>query len=349
MPNIINDIKLDFKDVLLRPRRSILKSRSEVVLEREFTFCNSKRSYKGIPIIASNMDTTGVFDVAKVLSKQGLFTAIHKNYTLEEWKAFAVQHPELLDNVAVTSGVRDENFQRLCSILDAIPEISFICLDIANGYCDLLIDYLRKVRSRFPNHTIIAGNAVTVERVEELILNGADIVKVGIGAGSVCTTRIKTAVGYPQLSAIIECADVAHALNAHIICDGGCICSGDIVKAFGAGSDFVMIGGLLAGHDETAGNLIEENGKKFKVFYGTASNTYMQKYAIGADYRASEGKTVRIPCRGPIENTILDIMGGIRSACTYVGARKLSDLPDRTTFIRCTQQFNSIYGDIVSI
>nr|XP_020666146.1 GMP reductase 2 [Pogona vitticeps] len=288
MPHIDNDIKLDFKDVLLRPKRSTLKSRNEVDLLRSFVFRNSKQTYTGIPIIAANMDTVGTFEMAKVLGKFSLFTAIHKHYSLDEWKEFAAQNPDCLQ----------------------------------------------------------AGNVVTGEMVEELILSGADIIKVGIGPGSVCTTRKKTGVGYPQLSAVMECADAAHGLNGHIISDGGCSCPGDVAKAFGAGADFVMLGGMLAGHTESGGDLIEKNGQKYKLFYGMSSEVSMKKYAGGvAEYRASEGKVVEVPFKGDVEHTVKDVLGGIRSTCTYVGAAKLKELSRRTTFIRVTQQANPIFGD----
>ncbi|KAL7296363.1 GMP reductase 1-like [Trichogramma pretiosum] len=345
MPNIINDVKLDFKDVLLRPKRSTLKSRSDVDLCREITFRNSKRTYRGVPVMASNMDTVGTFEMAKALSKHGLFVTMHKYYTCDEWKEFAIQNPECLKNMAASSGTGNEDFERLSSVLAAVPELTFICIDVANGYSQHFVEYVRKVRSKYPDHTIIAGNVVTGEMVEELILSGADIIKVGIGPGSVCTTRMKTGVGYPQLSAVIECADAAHGLKGHIISDGGCTCPGDIAKAFGAGADFVMAGGMFAGHDECSGEVIVKNDQKFKLFYGMASRTAMQKHAGGvADYRSSEGKTVEVPYRGPVEATLLDIMGGLRSACTYVGASRLQELPKRATFIRCTQQLNNIYG-----
>uniref|UniRef100_A0A4W6DWT0 GMP reductase n=1 Tax=Lates calcarifer TaxID=8187 RepID=A0A4W6DWT0_LATCA len=310
MPRVDADLKLDFKDVLFRPKRSSLKSRSEVDLQRTFTFRNSKQTYTGIPIIAANMDTTGTFEMAQVLSKHTLFTAIHKHYSVEDWKNFAANHPECLEHVAASSGTGNADLEKLCAILEAIP----------------------------------AGNVVTGEMVEELILSGADIIKVGIGPGSVCTTRIKTGVGYPQLSAVIECADSAHGLKGHIISDGGCSCPGDVAKAFGAGADFVMMGGMLAGHDQCSGEVIEKNGKKYKLFYGMSSDTAMKKYVGGvAEYRASEGRTVEVPYKGDVENTIRDVLGGLRSTCTYVGAAKLKELSRRTTFIRVTQQSSQMF------
>lgn len=230
-------------------------------------------------------------------------------------------------------------------ILSQIPEIKFICLDVANGYSEFFVEFVKKVRNAFPTHTIMAGNVVTGEMVEELILSGADIIKVGIGPGSVCTTRKKTGVGYPQLSAVLECADAAHGLGGHIISDGGCTCPGDVCKAFGGGADFVMLGGMLAGHDQCTGEVVvKESGRKVKQFYGMSSATAMVKHHGGvAEYRASEGKTVEVPYRGDVELTILDILGGLRSACTYTGAGKLKELPIRTTFIRVTQQTNEIF------
>ncbi|XP_023238398.1 GMP reductase 2-like isoform X2 [Centruroides sculpturatus] len=344
MPRIDNDIKLDFKDVLLRPKRSTLKTRSEVDLNRSYKFRNSEKCYEGIPVIAANMDTVGTFEMAITLSKYGLFTAIHKHYSIDQWKEFAANNPQVLKDVAASSGTSSNDFEKLNTILNEIPQIQYICLDVANGYSELFVEFVRQVRKTFPSHTIMAGNVVTGEMVEELILSGADIIKVGIGPGSVCTTRKKTGVGYPQLSAVIECADAAHGLGGHIISDGGCTCPGDVAKAFGAGADFVMVGGMLAGHDQSGGDIIEKNGKKFKLFYGMSSATAMKMYHGGvAEYRASEGKTVEVPYRGNVEATLQDILGGLRSACTYTGAGKLKELPRRTTFIRVTQQANEIF------
>jgi GMP reductase len=263
---------------------------------------------------------------------------------VEQWKEFAKKHPSLLPYVAVSSGTSTEDFKKLEEICSAV-KVNTICVDVANGYSEHFVEFVRKVRKQYPGHTIMAGNVVTGEMVEELILSGADIVKVGIGPGSVCTTRKKTGVGYPQLSAIIECADAAHGLGGLIIADGGCTSPGDIVKAFGGGADFVMIGGMLAGHDESEGKTVEVNGKKFKEFYGMSSSTAMKKHSGKvAEYRASEGKHVQVPCRGPVSATIGDILGGLRSACTYVGAAVLKDFSKRTTFIRVTQQTNETFA-----
>ncbi|KAE9417393.1 hypothetical protein Angca_009109 [Angiostrongylus cantonensis] len=347
MPRIENEPKLDFKDVLLRPKRSTLKSRSDVDLVREYVFRNSKKEYSGIPIIASNMDSVGTFEMAKALSAHKMFTTIHKHYTAIEWELFrndVLGSNDVFNHIAVSSGISDSDFKKLREICNAISCLDYICIDVANGYSECFIDFIRKIREEFPIHTILAGNVVTGEMVEELILSGADIVKVGIGPGSVCTTRKKTGVGYPQLSATLECADAAHGLNGHVISDGGCTNPGDVAKAFGAGADFVMIGGLFAGHDQSGGKIIEKDGQKFKLFYGMSSDTAMKKHHGNvADYRASEGKTITIPYRGDVNRTVQDILGGLRSACTYTGAGKLKELAKRTTFIRVTQQTNDMY------
>lgn len=347
MPRIDSDIKLDFKDVLFRPKRSTIASRADVNLVREYEFRNSKKEYSGIPVMASNMDTVGTFEVAKVFGKSKVFTVVHKHYSVKDWMAFAAICPEILPHVAVSSGMKEADFAKLKEILQAVPALSYVCLDVANGYSEHFVKFVKTVRATFPQHTIIAGNVVTGEMVEELILSGADIIKIGIGPGSVCTTRKKTGVGYPQLSAVVECADAAHGLGGHIISDGGCTCPGDVSKAFGAGADFVMLGGMLAGHDESGGELIEKDGRKYKSFYGMASKTAMGKYNNNKellDYRASEGKTVQLEYRGAIENTLSDILGGVRSTCTYVGANKLKELSKRTTFIRVTQQLNEVFS-----
>ncbi|WP_298496117.1 GMP reductase [uncultured Algibacter sp.] len=339
------DIKLGFKDVMIRPKRSTLKSRKQVSLEREIKFLHSSITWSGIPIMAANMDTVGTFEMAIALSKNKLFSAIHKHYTLTEWRNFLNTAPKGIENyIAVSTGIGESDAQKLSEILTNHPELKFICIDVANGYSEHFADFVKQTREQYPNKIIIAGNVVTGEMVEELLLSGADIVKVGIGPGSVCTTRVKTGVGYPQLSAIIECADAAHGLGGQIISDGGCTTPGDIAKAFGAGADFVMLGGMLAGHDESGGEIIIKNGESFKRFYGMSSETAMDKHVGGvADYRASEGKTVDVPFRGPVDNTLQDILGGIRSTCTYVGAARLKELTKRTTFIRVAEQENRVY------
>jgi len=340
---IESDVKLDFKDVLIRPKRSTLESRSDVTLARPFTFKNTDATWEGIPIIAANMDHTGTIAMAQSLAKHGLLTAMDKFLSLDEWKSFHKNSPETIGSCFASIGIREKELDNLKQVLKLI-NTPFICLDVANGYTQRFVDFLKQLRDTFPDKIIMAGNVVTGEMAEELIISGADIVKIGIGPGSVCTTREKTGVGYPQLSAIIECADAAHGLGGHVCADGGCASPGDVAKAFAAGADFVMLGGMFAGHDECSGEVIEDNGTLFKRFYGMGSSEAMEKHHGSiADYRASEGRSVNVPYRGPVENTVLDILGGLRSTCTYVGAQRLKELSKRTTFIRVRQQLNEVF------
>lgn len=338
-------MKLGFKDVMIRPKRSTLKSRSHVSLEREFKFLHSTTTWVGVPIMAANMDTVGTFEMAKALAEEKLFTAIHKHYTVQEWNEFLREaSPEIYNYIAISTGTGKNDSVKIAEIFQANPLLKFICIDVANGYSEHFVNFVQQTREQYPDKVIIAGNVVTGEMVEELLLAGADIIKVGIGPGSVCTTRVKTGVGYPQLSAIIECADAAHGLGGQIISDGGCKTPGDVAKAFGAGADFVMLGGMLAGHTESGGEIVEINGEKFKQFYGMSSTTAMEKHVGGvAEYRASEGKTVQVPFRGDVAVTLKDVLGGLRSACTYVGASRLKELTKRTTFIRVSEQENTVY------
>lgn len=339
--------KLDFDDVLIEPQISQRNSRGEVVVEREFKFLNTQTTWTGVPIVAANMDTTGTFEMAKSFTKYKMLVAIHKHYSVDEWKAFKQKNPESLNYVMVSTGVSDADFEKTKSIFKEVPEVKFLCIDIANGYSQILENFVKKARKEFKDKIIVAGNVVTKNITEVLIKAGADIVKVGIGPGSVCTTRVVTGVGMPQLSAIIDCADAAHGLKGHIMGDGGCKNPGDVSKAFCGGADFVMIGGVFAGHDESGGEIIKTpDGKMYKEFYGMSSSVAMKKHAGGvANYRASEGKVVRIPYKGSVEKTIQQILGGIRSTCTYIGAEKIKEMPKRTTFNLVSRQVNTVYGN----
>lgn len=340
------DLKLGFKDVMIRPKRSTLSSRSQVSLLREFVFRNSESEWEGVPIIAANMDTVGTFEMARVLSQHQMMTAIHKHYSRDEWAVFMQSVDEsVMKNIAVSTGTGQADADMVDHLIGEYAELEFICIDVANGYSEHFVNFVKRMREKHPSKTIIAGNVVTGEMVEELILGGADIIKVGIGPGSVCTTRVKTGVGYPQLSAVIECADAAHGLGGQIVSDGGCKVPGDVAKAFGGGADFVMLGGMLAGHDESGGDLIEIDGLLYKQFYGMSSQTAMEKHVGGvAEYRASEGKTVNIKYRGPVGATVQDMLGGLRSTCTYVGANRLKELTKRTTFIKVQEQHNEVFS-----
>jgi GMP reductase len=375
-----SDIKLDYKDVLIRPKRSTLGSRKEVELTRTYTFRNyvptdmsmemlrpeSNPNYKGIPIMASNMDGVGTFEMADKLAEGGLFTCLVKTYTVNELVGYfdcedQQMRQERCDHVAYSMGITDSDFNKFMQVYEQAPEIKYVCVDVANGYSERFAQYIKKLRTQFRHIVIIAGNVVTGEMTEELILSGADIVKVGIGPGSVCTTRIQTGVGFPQLSAVIECADAAHGLGGHIIADGGCVSPGDVAKAFAAGADFVMLGGMLAGHDEGGGEVITKTyrtdeldanctdyvheEKQFVQFYGMSSKAANDKHFGGLkEYRSSEGREVLVPYRGAVAGTIQDILGGLRSTCTYAGAIKLKHLSKCTTFVRCTQQFNDVFA-----
>ena len=343
---IEEEIKLDYTDVLFRPKRSTLKSRKEVNLSRTYKFKHSNREWTGVPIIASNMDGVGELKVANSLSKFDIITALTKQHNLDKINSFS-KIKNIFNYIALSCGTSQDSYKRLNSIISQHTYIQFICIDVANGYSENFSHFVSSVREKYPSKTIIAGNVVTADMTQELILSGADIVKVGIGPGSVCTTRIQTGVGYPQLSAVIECADAAHGLGAHIIADGGCTCPGDVAKAFGGGADFVMLGGMLAGHVEGGGKMISENGKDYIEFYGSSSEEANEKYYGGlADYRSSEGKKVSIPLRRNLEQTVKDILGGVRSSCTYVGAPSLKQLSKCTTFIRVNQQYNDTFGRV---
>ena len=340
---IEEEIKLDYSDVLFRPKRSTLKSRKEVDLNRNYKFKYSNFEWEGIPIIASNMDGVGELKVAETLAEYKIMTALTKHHSLAKIQNFP-NIKKIYPYVSLSFGTDHKAYETVKNTLKELNFFQFICIDIANGYSDHFSKFISSVRDDFPNKTIIAGNVVTADMTQELILSGADIVKVGIGPGSACTTRLQTGVGYPQLSAVIECSDAAHGLSAHIIADGGCTCPGDVSKAYGGGADFVMLGGMLAGHNEGGGKIIEENNKKFVEFYGSSSETALDKHYGGLlDYRSSEGRLVKIPYKNSLKNTINDILGGVRSSCTYVGAQSLKQLSKCTTFVRVGKQYNNIF------
>ncbi len=372
---IEEDMKLDYKDVLIRPKRSTLGSRKEVDLERGFTFRNyagdkdNYRHWRGTPIMAANMDGVGTFAMADKLAEGKIFTCLVKTYSVQELVDYF--DSEILDRtefVAMSIGITDNDHDKFRKVYEQTgSKLKYVCIDVANGYSNRFRDFVADFRMLYPNIVIIAGNVVTGEMTEELILSGADIVKVGIGPGSVCTTRIKTGVGYPQLSAVMECADAAHGLGGHVIADGGCTCPGDIAKAFAGGADFVMLGGMLAGHDQGGGDIVTKyfNPKgeyflserdtggyapviqmeKFVQFYGMSSDAANTKHFGGLkDYRSSEGREVLVPYRGDVAATVQDLLGGLRSTCTYAGALRLKHLMRCTTFVRCTQQFNGVYA-----
>jgi GMP reductase len=340
-------VKLDFSDVLIRPKRSTLSSRSEVILEREFTFPNATIKWTGVPITVSNMDTTGTFEMYKALLPNKMLTCCHKFYTDKDYRNLKEEMGDNFnpDYFAVTIGIRDEDYKNLINIMKVFAP-TFVCIDVANGYSHKFLEFCKQIRKLLPSTILIGGNVVTREMVEELIINGGlDIVKVGIGSGATCITRLQTGVGYPQLSAVMECADAAHGVDGFIMSDGGVQHVGDFSKAFGAGADFVMAGSMFAGYDESGGDVVDIDGKKYKEFYGMSSSHAMKKYyGEVAKYRTSEGKLVRVDYKGPVISKVLDILGGIRSTMTYIGSRRLKHIPKCTSFLRVNNQVNRLFS-----
>jgi GMP reductase len=344
---IIHTPQYDFHNVLIRPKRTTISSRSQVDLEREITFKYSTQTWKGVPIIAANMDTTGTLEIYDTLHKHKMITCLNKFYTVADFKKRHQLSPLNPDYFMISTGIDESTFPELYDIVTC-TNAKWICVDVANGYMQQVVDYCHKLRDSFPDKIIVAGNVATREMVEELIINGkVDGVKIGIGPGSACLTRLKTGVGVPQLSAIIECADAAHGCGGFIIGDGGITCPGDMSKAFGGGADFVMCGGVFSGHDENPGEVSEEvhsNGekKKFKYFYGMSSELAMKKhYGSMEKYRSSEGRVIKVRYKGPLDNTVLDYLGGIRSTCAYINAHKIKHMSKCVTFVVVSQQLNS--------
>jgi len=339
---IETDIKLDFGDVLIKPKRSNLGSRSEVDLEREFVFLHSKRKWVGVPIIVSNMDTTGTFEMYRSLVKHKMITCFNKHYSVDEYPLD--MDP---DYYSISTGTSDVDWEKLQQLVNKLNP-HFVTIDVANGYGSKFVNYCKKVRKAYPEMTIIAGNVATSDMVQELLLTAkVDVIKTGIGSGSVCSTRLQTGVGMPQLSVCAECSEVANGLDGHIVSDGGCRIPGDVAKAYGAGSHFVMLGGMLAGHDESGGEMwTDDNGNKYKLFYGMSSAYAQNKHNGGLkNYRSSEGKVKKIPYKGPVDGTIIDLLGGLRSTGTYIGAKRLKDFAKCTTFIRVNRQVNEVYSN----
>lgn len=305
-----SNVKLDFSDVLIRPQYSEVISRKDVDLVSSFTFLHSPLSFSCVPIISSNMSSVTTAKVAEKMTERGMLACLPKTMKSTVWD----------DNYIPSIGLNDE----------PDPMSFWICLDVPTAYLRVVLERTKQLRADHPESIIIVGNVVTAQGTKDLLEAGADIVKIGIGSGSACSTRIKTGVGYPQLSAVMECSAVAHRMGGLIISDGGCIVPGDIAKAFSAGADMVMLGGMLAG--------MTENGEDF---YGSSSVRGNEELSGGLkDYRAAEGWEIKLQSRGPINNTLQDIEGGLRSACAYVGARSIKELPKRATFIQVNRTAN---------
>ena len=395
---IINDIQLDYADVMIKPKRSTLNSRSEPDIYRTYKMKHTNRSLYGNGLMVANMATTGTFAMAEVFAKNLMFTCLHKHYLFEEIKGFLEKHKNeeiefkmgnenciayFNDYVFISTGIKDGDYEKICKVLD-LGYCKNLCIDIANGYIPKLLDFVKKIREKYSDLIIIVGNVCTGDMVQDLILNGADIVKCGIGGGSACLTRLKTSCGRPQFSTVLECAEAAHAVDGMICADGGITCPGDICKAYGAGADFVMVGGLVAGSDEADGEIIKKvyktsevevvtcnrinedanpidydydqydivetepkyEVKKFKQFYGMSSKLAQEKHWCGmAKYRTSEGREKLIPYTGPVQNIIDDYLGGLRSYFTYCNIKKLKDAPKCTTFYRVNKQLNTVFAN----
>jgi GMP reductase len=332
-----NQEMLDYSDVLIVPCSGDVSSRSEVDLET---------GPGVIPIIAANMDGVGTFEMARALAKHKMLTALVKHYSLEELIEFFKEDASKF--AFYSMGIGGEDIYKYSKFIDAVnaeeTNVPYgICIDVANGYTDNFLDRLDEITNIAPNMFYMAGNVVTPEQVYALSQKGIDVVKVGIGPGSVCTTRKLTGVGFPQFSAVMDCAKTGMGVCA----DGGITCPGDVAKAFGAGANFVMIGGMFAGHEEglPAGYKDKTEYVSNIHFYGMASKAAQTLHNGGvAEYRASEGKEVVIKYKGPVENTVQELLGGLRSACTYVGARNLYELNENAQFIRVNRQLNNIFG-----
>ena len=378
MQKIINELKLDFDDVLIKPKRSNLSSRSDVSLIRDFKFLYSPRPLSCVPIMVANMDTTGTMSMADKMTEYNCITCLHKHYSIQDLKKYFISKENNSNLIFYSTGVSHTDIQKLTTLMNSLTinnsPLPNLCIDVANGYHEKFVKNIKHIRDLYPEIIIMAGNVVTPEMVEELIIHGkVDIVKVGIGSGSVCTTRLKTGIGYPQLSAIMECSDAAHGLGGHICSDGGCKTPGDFAKAFGANADFVMSGSMFAGCNECEGewkyeylaniygipfwqpmpphNITDTQDqittrKTHLEFYGMSSKKAMEKYNNGiAKYKTEEGKCVTIPYKGLASEILQDILGGLRSACTYIGACKIKDFGKKTTFIQVNNTHNRIYNN----
>ncbi len=342
---INQDPKLNYEDVLLQPKRSTLSSRRDVDMTRKFTFRNSGKVMNFTPIFASNMDGVGTFSMAKVLQEYKMMTVITKTTTPEQWRT-AIGNGVRLQSVSVCTGTNKmfdddaQDYKNMQEILKSFPDVKMITVDVANAYHQNMVGFINQIREEYPDKVIVAGNVVTPEMTEELIINGADVVKIGIGPGSVCTTRTMAGVGVPQFSAILECADAANGVDGHIMADGGCTQPGDIAKAFGGGAHMVMVGGMLAGHNES--EIVLKDGQR--EFYGMSSDRAREIHGKRKDgYRGNEGKLIHLPDRGPVKHTVEEILGGVRSACTYIGARRLKDMPKCATFVTTYNVINKVY------
>ena len=346
MRKISDDIKLSYDDVLIVPQANSFKSRKDIEVEVEYGFLHSSKVFRGVPIMTANMATCGTFEIAKVLSTYNIITTFHKYYTVSEYVDFFKEFNSSY-TICYTLGSREKDIEQLKEMIEMrlIDNFDFICIDVPNGYIDVFIETISLVRGLCPNHIIIAGNVVTPEQTLKCLKAGCDVVKIGIGPGSACTTRRMAGVGYPQISAVLECSKVAQeyvAKTGHrgrVICDGGQQFVGDVCKGFCAGADFNMFGSMFSGYDESGGEVVEFYGKKYKEYFGSSSTKALNKFYGKKDkHRASEGRETYVEYKGSIHDFIQELFGGIRSCGTYIGAKGISEFFERSVFVRTNQQ-----------
>ena len=328
--------KLNFKDVLIVPKSSKINSRKDVILDTKILFPASGINWTGVPIMASNMDNVGTFEMGFALQNFHMTNAVSKFYNKDAWVKSISNGLDLEFNF-ITFGLQEisEIDEIISYILQKTNKnIKTIVFDIPNGYIEKFSKIISEARKEFPKLGIIAGNVVTAEGVRLLMDSGADGVKVGIGSGGVCDTTETTGIGYPQLSAAIDCSLEVKKYNGFIVSDGGVKITGDISKAFAAGSGFVMLGSLLAAHKESMAPIIRKDNKNFRELYGMSSTQAMTKHYGGvADYRTSEGKSILVEDRGPVKNTLNKILGAMRSTCTYINAKNIGEIHENSSFI----------------
>jgi IMP dehydrogenase len=320
---------LSYDDVLLIPKYSEIESRSEISLESQL----GKNLKFNVPIIASPMDTVSGLEMALALSKLGGVAIIHRYNTVEEQTNIVREVKRQGERVGAAVGTTGDFMQRVETLHTA--GVDFICIDVAHGDHLMVRNAIRSIKNKYGNTIhIMAGNVATKHAFQRLEAWGADSIRVGIGGGSICSTRIQTGHGVPNLTAIMECASVAQA--ATLIADGGIKNAGDCVKALAAGAKFVMLGSLLAGTDEAPGEVVESllHGTRLKSYRGMASREAQEGWRGKSS--APEGIATMIPCKGPVEKIFNDLAGNIRSGLSYSGARALDELRNKAEFIRQT-------------
>jgi IMP dehydrogenase len=341
-----------FDDLLLVPAHSTV-----VPAHVDLTTQLTPRLRLKLPILSAAMDTVTEAAMASALAKAGGLGILHKNMSIQAQadmvrsvKTTSVTHPEqaALDEqgrllVGAAVGVSNETLDRVKALVEA--HVDVIAVDSAHGHSQGVISTIAALHAAFPSLTLIGGNIVTAEAARDLIEAGASILKVGVGPGSICTTRIVAGVGVPQITAVNDVYQVAKAAGVSVIADGGIKFSGDIVKALAAGADAVMLGGLLAGCEETPGEVIDVYGKKVKTYMGMGSLTAMQKgssdrYFQGGQKELSklvpEGIEATVPYKGPIAEVLYQMMGGLRSGMGYCGCANLDDLKIKARFVKIT-------------